>query len=88
MPATKERRIEFRLTAEQDELLREAAAVAGPSLTSFVVEAALSHARAVLAEHHTLELAGEAFDKLVESLDDDRPILELVEVFRAPMPDL
>lgn len=88
MPTTKERRIEFRATAEQDELLREAAAVAGSSLTGFVIDAAVSRARAVLTEHRTLELADAAFDRLIASLDDDRPVAEIVEVLRAPAPKL
>lgn len=70
--ATKSERFAVRLTAEQDALIRRAAAVEGSDLTSFTVRAAVAHAHEVLADRRHFLLDDAAWAEFNALLD--RPV--------------
>ena len=65
----KDRRREVRISASDDDLLAEAAGLAGVSVSEFVLERALSDAAALVAAHHTIHLADDNYDAFLEALD-------------------
>lgn len=67
--AVKDRRREIRISASDDELLAEAAALAGVSISEFILERALSDAAALVEEHRTIHLSDTAYASFVEILD-------------------
>lgn len=75
--AAKAQRLEARLTADQRRQIEQAAALAGESVSSFVVLAALERAESVVVEQATTVVPATYFDRLVASLDepDDAPRL-------------
>ncbi len=75
------------LTADQDALVRHAAAVTGQSLTEFVSSAAITRAENTLADRHVFQLDDTAWAEFNAILD--RPakhIPELAELFTEPAP--
>lgn len=66
---TKNRRREFRLSAEDEQLIAEAAALSGVSFTGFVLDEALARAREVVESHRTITLPEDAYDRFLEALD-------------------
>lgn len=83
--ATKTERFAVRLTAEQDALIRRAAAVEGTDLTSFTVRATVAHARDVLADRRLFALDDAAWSEFLSVLD--RPVSHkprLTELFAEP----
>jgi uncharacterized protein (DUF1778 family) len=66
---TKDRRREFRLSAEDDALLSEAAAIAGTTITGFILTEAIVRAREIVDAHHAITLAPDAYDRFLEALD-------------------
>jgi uncharacterized protein (DUF1778 family) len=75
--ATKAVRLEARLTPNQRMQIEQAAALAGESVSSFVVLAALDRADILVAEQASMIVPATYFDQLVASLDepDDAPQL-------------
>lgn len=75
--ATKAERVEARLTAPQRRQIEQAAALAGESVSSFIVLAALERAETVVVEQATTLVPADYFDQLAASLDqaDDMPRL-------------
>lgn len=72
----------FRVNARSDEIVREAATLAGQDLTAFVVESAVTRAGNVIAERERLTLSPDAFVAFSAALDDaPRAIPELVDLF-------
>jgi uncharacterized protein (DUF1778 family) len=72
------RRINMRLSAEQENLLRLAATQQGESVTGFVLAAATARARQVIDQAQRIELSRAAFAQLAEALNDpveDMPTL-------------
>lgn len=69
MPATKDSRLQARLSSEQDALIRRAADVEGKSITDFTVEAAVDHARDVLADRRLFLLDDAAWAEFNALLD-------------------
>lgn len=67
---TKADRLEARLTPDQRAQIEQAAALAGESLSSFVVLAALERAEAVVTDRASSVVPGAYFDELVRSLDE------------------
>jgi uncharacterized protein (DUF1778 family) len=61
-------RLEARVTAEQKELLRRAAALRGRSLTDFVVSSAQEAAEEVVRAHQVITLGPEDSAAFVEAL--------------------
>jgi len=76
----KNERINLRVSHASLETVRDAAALQGQDLTSFVMGAALDRARNVLAEDLLLRLTPREVDQLAESLDTEpRVIAQLAE---------
>jgi len=72
MAVMKDSRLAVRLTSDQDALIRRAAEVAGASITDFTVDAAVSHARDVLADRRLFLLDDAAWAQFLAVLD--RPV--------------
>lgn len=72
MPAVKEARIAVRLSSEQDALIRHAAEMEGTTVTEFAVQAAVAHARDVLADRRLFQLDAGAWTEFLAILD--RPV--------------
>jgi uncharacterized protein (DUF1778 family) len=60
----------MRLSAEQEGLLRLAAAEQGESVTGFVLAAATARARQVIEQAQRIELSRAAFARIADALDD------------------
>lgn len=78
MPKTTDR-WDFRVTAETDRLVRQAAATADRTLTDFVVDAAVVEAERMLADRTEFVLEPAQWARFVEILDrapQDNPGLE------------
>jgi uncharacterized protein (DUF1778 family) len=81
LPATSEtrdvrgRRINTRVSEEQERTLRTAAAVKGETLTGFVLSAASDRAVEVLEHAQRMELRADAFARFLAALD--RPVEEM-----------
>lgn len=75
--AVRSDRLEARLTPAQRTQIEQAAGLAGESLSSFVVFAALERADTVVAERAISVVPAGYFDRLIASLDepDDAPQL-------------
>lgn len=63
------RRIDVRVTDEQDAVIREAAAAAGQTVTAFLLSAAEDRARTVLDERRHLMMSDRAFVAFAAALD-------------------
>jgi uncharacterized protein (DUF1778 family) len=80
-PMRRSRRIDVRVTAAQDAMIREAAELAGETVTSFLLFAAEKRARELLDEQRHLTMSATAFKALAESLDEPGvPVAELTEL--------
>lgn len=64
------RRIDVRVTDEQDAVIREAAAASGQTISAFLLSAAEARARAVLDERRHLVMSDRAFAALASALDE------------------
>jgi len=85
MPATRPHRIDVRVSAEQDVMIREAAALAGKTVTGFLLDAAEDRAREVIDERRDLVMSKTTFARFAEALDaPSEPVPELVELFHLP----
>lgn len=69
MMKTKDRRREFRLSAEDEQLIVEAAALSGTSFTGFVLDEAILRAREIVEAKRTISLSQEAYVRFLEALD-------------------
>lgn len=65
---TRDARLEARVSAAQKNLLQQAAALSGRTLSEFVVASAQDAARRVLAEHESIRLSREEQLAFVEAL--------------------
>lgn len=70
--SSKETRLEARVTSEQKELISQAAAVSGHSLTSFIVNAAYESALTTLREHQVIKLAREDSARFAQAMINPR----------------
>jgi uncharacterized protein (DUF1778 family) len=68
--ATKAERLEARLTSTERKQIEQAAALAGESVSSFVVFAALGRADSLVREQASTIIPAAYFDRLVASLDE------------------
>jgi uncharacterized protein (DUF1778 family) len=83
--ATKEARLNLRLSGDDDELIRLAAEHTGQSVTQFLTSSAIDRAHEVLADQRTFVLDGATWDTFVALLDEPpRPDPRLVELFARP----
>jgi len=67
--AIRSRRIDVRVTDEQDAIIREAAAAAGQTVTAFLLSAAEDRARQILDERRHLVMSDRAFAAFTAALD-------------------
>ena len=82
MPETLTGRLNFRLSAEQERALREAAALTGQSVSGFVLSSAVEHAQDVLQRANTITLSDRAYRAFVAALDEPaEEVPELVRLF-------
>jgi uncharacterized protein (DUF1778 family) len=68
--AAKAERLEARLTSTERKQIEQAAALAGESVSSFVVLAALDRADILVRERASTVVPAAYFDRLVASLDE------------------
>jgi uncharacterized protein (DUF1778 family) len=84
-PATapiRRHRLEVRVTADQDALIRRAADLEDTTVTAFVLDTVTDRARRVVKHHEDLVLANQAFDAFIAALDGPaEPVPELVDLF-------
>lgn len=79
------RRIDVRVTDAQDAAIREAANLAGETVTSFLLSAAEERARELLDERRHLTMTATSFRALTDALDEPGEVApELVELFDLP----
>jgi uncharacterized protein (DUF1778 family) len=84
-PTTRSQRIDVRVTDEQNAIIREAAAVAGQTVTAFLLSAAEDRALGLLDEHPHLAMSNAAFARFAAILD--RPaeaVPAMTELFGLP----
>lgn len=67
--AVKDRRREVRISASDDELLAEAAGLAGMSVSEFLLGRALTDAAALVEAHRTIQLDQQSFETFLAALD-------------------
>lgn len=87
MSSTKTRRLDLRLTEEQDALIRRAAEQDTRSISDFVLSAATLEAQRRLADQHLFILNEEdhaRFEEILESSPTDDP--KLRKLFDRPSP--
>lgn len=85
MAAIKDARLNLRLRAVDDELIRQAAEQTGQSVTEFLTSSAVERAHEVLADQRTFVLDEPTWDKFIALLDEPiRPDPRLVELFARP----
>jgi uncharacterized protein (DUF1778 family) len=85
MSAVRSRRIDVRVTDEQDALIREAASAAGQTVTAFLLTAAEERARSVLDERRHLVMSNRAFAAFAAALDaPGEQVPALGELFALP----
>ena len=82
---TRSRRIEVRVTDDQDAVIREAAAASGQTVSAFLLSAAEERARAVLDERRHLVMSDRAFAAFADALDEPcERVAALDELLRLP----
>ena len=82
---TKDARRNLRLRAADDELIRQAAAETGQSVSDFLTSSALERAHEVLADQRSFVLDETTWNAFVDRLDQPpRPDPRLVELFSRP----
>src|SRR3546814_1071708 len=82
---TKQARLNLRLRAADDELIRHAASQTGQSVTEFLTTSAIERAHEVLADQRRFVLDEATWDEFVALLDAPvRPDARLVELFARP----
>ncbi|HMQ28620.1 MAG TPA: DUF1778 domain-containing protein [Acidimicrobiales bacterium] len=86
MPAsTKDARLNLRLRATDDELIRRAAAQSGQSVSEFLTSSAIDRAHQLLADQRDFVLDEDTWDEFTRVLDEPaRPDPRLVELFARP----
>ncbi len=65
----KRHRLEFRVTPEQDALIRRAADLEETTVTTFVLDTVTAHADRVIEQHRDVVLSNGAFDRFIAELD-------------------
>jgi uncharacterized protein (DUF1778 family) len=79
------RKIDVRVTDEQDALIREAAAASGQTVTAFLLSAAEDRARIVLDERRHLVMSDRAFAAFAAALDQPgEAVAAISDLFSLP----
>jgi uncharacterized protein (DUF1778 family) len=82
---TKDARLNVRLRAADDELIRHAASQVGESVSEFLTTSAIERAHEVLADQRDFVLDAATWDAFTTLLDQPpRPDPRLVELFARP----
>ncbi|MGB3411123.1 MAG: DUF1778 domain-containing protein [Microthrixaceae bacterium] len=82
---TKDSRLNLRLRASDDELIRQAAEQTGQSVSEFLTSSALERAHEVLADQRSFVLDEAKWSEFISLLDSPaRPDPRLVELFSRP----
>lgn len=85
MSAIKDARVNLRLRADDDELIKRAARHTGQTVTEFLTSSAIDRAHDVLADQRTFVLDEPTWDAFVACLDEPvEPDPVLVELFNRP----
>lgn len=85
MSSVRSRRIDVRVSDEQDAIIREAAAASGQTVTAFLLSAAEERARAVLDHRRHLVMSDRAFAAFASALDPPgETVTQLRELFSLP----
>jgi len=75
----KDKRREVRISADDDDLLAEAAGLTGVSVSEFLLDRAIADAATVVGAHHAIQLAEDDHERFLKALDGPvRPPKELV----------
>lgn len=82
----KNRRLNLRTTALQDERLRQAAEVTNSSVSEFVLQSAVERAEMVLADKRWFVLSEENFSRVEELLERPADYTKLAELFAGESP--
>lgn len=69
LDSKRERRINMRVSEQQERILRTAAELSGETLTGFLLSVATERAAEVVARAQRIEVTAEAFDRFVAALD-------------------
>lgn len=84
---TKNHRREVRLSSKDDDLISEAAALLGVSVSEFMLSRAIADAEAIVQAHHTIVLPVDSYDRFLTALDAPaEPVPQLVEQIRRSRP--
>ena len=86
--STLTRRFEFRATEEDYELIQQAAAEAGLSISDYIRSRTVEDARRDLADRRRVRIAPEHAEAFYAALDDTSPVPELQRLAHVPEPDL
>jgi uncharacterized protein (DUF1778 family) len=83
--ATKNERIELRLTSEQKTEIEQAAAITGRSVTEFSVPLLVDEASEVIRQERQLQMSKKAWDAFNRILDEPaRPLEGLADLLKRP----
>ena len=82
----KDRRLNLRTTALQDDRLRQAAEATNKSVSEFVLESAVERAEMVLADQRWFVLREENFSHVEKLLEHPADFRKLAELFAADSP--
>lgn len=84
MAAARTNNLNFRISPENDALIRRAAESCGKAVTNFVLEAAIDHAQTVLLDQRFMRVSAEAFDDLAHAINEPaQPHPDLVNLFKS-----
>ncbi len=68
--ASKTERVDPRVPADQKRLIEQAASLSGQTVSSFIPNLTLRHAREVVRENTVIELSKRDWDRLLAALND------------------
>lgn len=83
----KDKRRELRITSQDDDLIVEAAGLAGVSVSEFLIDRALKDAEELVEAHRSIRLQSDSYERFLTALD--RPAQapqELLRQIRASRP--
>lgn len=86
--STLTRRFEFRASEEDYELIQQAAAEAGLSISDYVRSRTVEDARRELADRRRVRISPDHAEVFYTALDDATPVPELQRLADVPEPDL
>ncbi len=86
--STLTRRFEFRASEEDYELIHQAAAEAGLSISDYVRSRTVDDARQELADRRTVRISPDHAEAFFAALDDATPVPELQRLADVAQPDL